>query len=84
VVATGVSYLLFQRGLSGLPAGTVATISLVEPVTATLLGVLVLHERLSALTAAGIAVVVGSLLLVTARLPQRRRPIGPVPVDLAD
>jgi drug/metabolite transporter, DME family len=84
VVATGVSYLLFQRGLSGLRAGTVATISLVEPVTAALLGVLVLDERLSPVTAVGITVVVASLLLVTTRPPQRRRPIGSVAVDLAD
>lgn len=67
LVATGVSYVLFQRGLAGLAAGTVATISLAEPVTATLLGVLVLGERLSPLTAVGIFVVVLSLLLVTVR-----------------
>lgn len=70
VAATGLSYVLFQRGLAGLSAGTVATISLAEPVTATLLGVLLLRESLSPLTATGIVVVVLSLLLVTIR---RRR-----------
>lgn len=78
VVATGVSYVLFQHGLGGLPAGTVATLSLAEPVTATVLGVLVLGERLSLLTAVGIGVVVLSLLLMTVR--RRSRPVVPEPV----
>lgn len=74
--ATGVSYVLFQHGLARLSASTVATLSLAEPVTATLLGVLVLHESLSLLTSVGIAVVLLSLLLVAA--PARRRPhVGP-------
>lgn len=74
VVATGLSYVLFQHGLARLSAGTVATLSLAEPVTATLLGVLVLRERLSVLTAVGIAVVVLGLLVVA--LPRRRRAPG--------
>lgn len=69
--ATGVSYVLFQHGLARLSASTVATLSLAEPVTATLLGVLVLRESLSLLTGVGIAVVLLSLLLVAA--PARRR-----------
>src|SRR5699024_2249869 len=63
VVATGLSYVLFQHGLARLSAGTVATLSLAEPVTATLLGVLVLDERLSVASATGIVVVLASLLL---------------------
>lgn len=66
VVATGLSYVLFQRGVAGLPAASVATMSLAEPVTATLLGVVVLGERLSALSASGAVVVVLGLLLITA------------------
>lgn len=77
VVATGVSYVLFQHGLARLSASTVATLSLAEPVTATLLGVLVLRESLSVLTSVGIAVVLLSLLLVAA--PVRRRGAGRVP-----
>lgn len=65
LVATALSYALFQRGLSRLPAGTVATISLAEPVTATILGVFVLREKVSWLSAAGMLVVVLGLLLVT-------------------
>ena len=67
VVATGLSYVLFQHGLARLPASTVSTLSLAEPVTATVLGVLVLREQLSWLTALGIGVVVLSLLLMALR-----------------
>lgn len=82
VVATGLSYLLFQHGLARLSARTVGTLSLAEPVTATLLGVLLLHERLSWLTAVGIAVVVAGLL-VTALPRGRRRPRAPGAADPA-
>ncbi|HSP60442.1 MAG TPA: EamA family transporter [Ornithinimicrobium sp.] len=80
VVATGVSYVLFQHGLAGLPASTVSTLSLAEPVTATLLGVLVLGEHLSALTAVGVGVVVLSLLGMTVR--RRASPVVPGPLPL--
>ena len=68
LVATGLSYVLFQRGIAGLPASTVATMSLAEPVTATLLGFVVLGERLSGLSVLGVVVVVLGLLLITVRL----------------
>lgn len=74
LVATGVSYVLFQRGLGGLPSGTVATLSLAEPVTATLLGVLVLREDLSLLTAVGIGVVLIGLTLTARRQSPRLAP----------
>lgn len=71
VAATGASYVLFQHGLAGLPAGTVATLSLAEPVTATMLGTLLLGEDLTGLTALGILVVLLSLSVMAVR---RRAP----------
>lgn len=65
IIATGLSYIFFQRALADLPASTVATLSLAEPVTATLLGVIVLREQLPLGSAVGIAVVIGSLMLVS-------------------
>lgn len=73
LVATGLSYVLFQRGLTGLPAGSVATLSLAEPVTATALGVAVLGERPGLLTGVGMLVVVLSLLLVAGGGPRPQR-----------
>lgn len=75
VVATGLSYVFFQYGLTSLTAGVVATLSLAEPLTATLLGVVVLGERLSALTLVGMAVVVASLVLAVVK-PRSGR-LGP-------
>lgn len=66
VAATGVAYLLFQRGLAHLPAGLASTLSLAEPFTATLLGVLVLHEHLGLLSAVGVLVVLVGLVLAGA------------------
>src|SRR5690554_5929867 len=47
LVTTTVAYVLFARGLIGLSAATVSTLTLAEPLTATLLGILVLNETLS-------------------------------------
>ncbi len=70
VVATALAYALFQHGLARLTARTVATLSLAEPVTAALLGVLLLRERLTTTSVVGLAVVVAGLVLVS--LPSRR------------
>src|SRR5215217_6939730 len=53
LVATAVSYLLFARGLTRLPAATVATLNLAEPLVAAILGLLVLGERTGAQDAVG-------------------------------
>lgn len=65
------SYWLLARGLRGLPASTVVTLGLAEPVTATLLGLVVLGERLHSLSAAGIVLVFAGLLVLAAPLPRR-------------
>lgn len=65
LVTVTVAYLFFGAGLALLPAATVATLTLAEPVTATLLGVLVLGERLSAQALLGVTVLaVGIIVLV--------------------
>ena len=46
IVPTAVAYLLFARGLKHLSAAETATLTLAEPLTATLLGVIVLSESL--------------------------------------
>lgn len=61
LVPTATAYLLFARGLSVLPAATVATLTLAEPVVAATLGVAVLGERLGARGVTGL-VLVGTAL----------------------
>ena len=73
VVPTAVAYLLFARGLKLLSAAETATLTLAEPLTATLLGVIVLSEQLSAPAALGGALILGGLVVLAA--PDiRRRP----------
>src|SRR6478735_7235476 len=48
LVPTAGAYLLFARGLKRLSAAETATLTLAEPLTATLLGVIVLSETLNA------------------------------------
>jgi DME family drug/metabolite transporter len=69
LVTTTVAYLLFARGLIGLSAATVSTLTLAEPLTATLLGILVLNEQLSGNAVIGIIVLALGLVLLV--LPRR-------------
>lgn len=70
LVTTTVAYLLFGWGLRRLEPTTVATLTLAEPLGATLLGLLVLDERLTPLASVGLVVLVLGLALLS--LPQRR------------
>jgi drug/metabolite transporter, DME family len=67
-----VGYLLFGRGLAGVGVATAGTLTLAEPATATVLGVLVLGERPGLVAAAGVALVAAGLVVLVA--PGRRAP----------
>ncbi len=59
-VATAAAYAIYTLGLRSVPASVAGVTTLLEPLTATILGVALFGERL------GAAGVVGALLLVTA------------------
>ncbi len=59
--ATSVAYVLFGRGLRWLQPGHVATLNLIEPVVATVLGVLLLGESLEPVAWLGCALILVSL-----------------------
>lgn len=67
LVATSLAYLLFATALPVLQPGHIATLTLIEPVVATALGVLVLGESITALGWAGCALILGALLLLGLR-----------------
>lgn len=75
-----VAYTLFTWGLQGLTAATAATLTLAEPLTAGLLGVLVLGEQLTAAGIVGIAVLTAALLLLALGTRAPRDPL-PYAVD---
>jgi drug/metabolite transporter, DME family len=58
---TVIAYLLFARGLRRLTASETTTIVLAEPVTATMLGVAVLHESLGTAAIAGVLLVIAGI-----------------------
>jgi DME family drug/metabolite transporter len=69
-VPTALAYVLFARGLRHLSSGETTTIVLAEPVTAVVLGVVVLGEHLRGLTIAGAVCVLAGLAVLA--LPRRR------------
>lgn len=70
IVPTAVAYVLFAGGLRHLDASEVTTIVLAEPLTATLLGWIVLEERLGPVGAVGAGLVLAGLAVLAA--PGRR------------
>jgi DME family drug/metabolite transporter len=67
-----VAYLLFGRGLRAVGASTATTVTLLEPLVATLLAVAVVGERLPAPAWAGlVAILAGVALLALRRAPRR-------------
>ncbi|HYI36034.1 MAG TPA: EamA family transporter [Thermoleophilaceae bacterium] len=65
-VPTALAYLLFARGLRRLSAGETATLTLAEPLTAVMLGALVLGERPGTVAIAGAGLVLAGLLVLAA------------------
>ena len=63
VVTMAIANILLTRGIHGLPPGPVATLMLADPVVATVLGVVVLGESLTAVAAVGLVLVLAGLLL---------------------
>ncbi|MCR2812829.1 DMT family transporter [Microbacterium sp. zg.Y1090] len=79
LATVGIAYTLFTVGLLRLTAATAATLTLAEPLTATLLGIGVLGERLSVAALIGLAVLVAGLVLLAAG---SRTPRDPAPYAL--
>lgn len=61
LIATATAYTLFARGLSAVPVATAVTLSLAEPLTAGILGLVVLGERLTASALLGVGLLFGGL-----------------------
>jgi drug/metabolite transporter, DME family len=75
VVTTVLAYLLYGRGLRTVPVPTATTLGLAEPAVAAVLGLVVLHERLTGPAIAGL-VLVGLALTSMAAAPAADRPEG--------
>lgn len=76
LVTVTVGYLLYASGLAHLQPSTAATLTLAEPLTAAVLGVVLLAERPGTMGTVGAGLILAGLLLLTVR---RRVPAAPVP-----
>lgn len=72
LVTVAFAYSIFSRGLIVVPAAIAVTLTLAEPLTAGVLGVVVLDERLTSIAGGGILLVLASLVLLT--VPARATP----------
>ena len=84
LVPTALAYALFFAGLAVVKATTASVVTLVEPVTATLVAVALLDEVLTPGTAVGSALLVGAVvaLVVAERKPARRAKARPERMDV--
>lgn len=93
LVTTTLAYALFGSGLSGLAPATVSTLTLAEPLTAGLLGVLLLGEHLTTAAMVGLGVLAAGILILA--LPRRGTPAprptgeaaesaGPMPESMSE
>lgn len=57
-------FFLYGKGLQGLSAGTASTLSIIEPMAATLLSVVVLHDSIGLLQFIGIVLILLSVILL--------------------
>ena len=73
LLVTLIPYLAYTKGLDGLENGTASVIASVEPVMATLLGVVVYHEVPDLWMAVGILLVLGSIVLVNLNLNYKNK-----------
>lgn len=63
--ATTLAYVLYLRGLKSVTSAAAVTLSLAEPITAAILGVVVLKEHLPFLSWVGVFIVLSSILVIT-------------------
>lgn len=64
LAATSLAYLLFSSGLKNIPSSSAVTLSLAEPLTASVLGVAVVGEALSGQSWVGVALLIGGIALL--------------------
>jgi DME family drug/metabolite transporter len=72
-----VAYLLFGAGLRTVSSSRATTVTLLEPVVATLLAVLVVGERLALPGWLGLALVLAGVVVVVTSQPLQPRPAAP-------
>ena len=63
VISTVLPYTLYNYGLNTMENGRASIIASVEPLVATLLGIVIFHEKMSLGGVAGMVLILGALVL---------------------
>ena len=79
LITVTVAYVLYARGLRTMSAATAATLTMAEPVAATILGVALLGEHPSLGAWAGVALIGCGLAILVVDTVRRRDPDRPTP-----
>ncbi len=79
IFATALSYYLFSKGLESIPVSSAVTLSLAEPLTAAILGVVIVGERLSLISSFGLALILSGILILI--LPSSKKQPALTPSD---
>ncbi len=64
IFATALPYYLFARGIQHIPAPFAVTLSLAEPMTATILGVLIVGEKLAPVSWVGLSLILSGVIVL--------------------
>lgn len=73
VLATALAYFLFSSGLKFVKSSTAVTLSLAEPLTASLLGVFLVGENLDALSWIGLLMLLAGIVILVLQSRRNRR-----------
>lgn len=71
LVVTLFPYLSYTKGLNGMENGKASVLASIEPVVATLVGVIIYKETLSFWNIIGIGMVLGSIVLINGKLKKK-------------
>ncbi len=72
IVTCFLPYMFYTYGLSGMENGKASIIASIEPVVATLMGILVFGENLTLMSAAGVILVLGAIVVTNVRFSKQQ------------
>jgi len=72
LVVTLFPYLCYTKGLSGMENGTASVIASIEPVMATVLGILIYKEKMTFMNAFGMILVLLSIIILNSKAKERK------------
>lgn len=78
IVTVALAYAFFIFGIARIGAATAVTVGLMEPLTASILGVVLLGEMVSAIGIAGSALILTGLVVVSRPPKQKQAQLAPV------